>query len=336
VLQKDASALSSLHVAVTGAPQPQLVNPSALSTGINDSGSVDEQIPDTELLLLDGSSAITVGNPANGNYVLHLRGQVAGRFMVTITYNDGAGHLAEMEMNGVHDAGAVTSLPFTLNPSAPAVLQETPVIGKPGNLIATSNNGNVLLRWDAVAGALEYRVYGKQAEMAEFSLMGSTTETFFQTNIPWDENRSGNQWFFYVVAVTTDGHVSLFDESVDNRPLLSIPANVLLPPAAMTVPLQGKTGGYTVKWSASVTTGVNYVLEESTDAHFTSSTVVYTGADLSKVLTGRTVGNTYYYRVKAIKEEQLDSGWAAGTNGCVIVKSFPWTMFLPGITRVKR
>ena len=225
--QDGVGVVSSLHLTVNGMPQPQLVDPAARATGINATGTVEENIPDTQLLLLGENSAITVSNPASGDYILNLRGQVASEYTVMITYIDSTGHLVELSLNGVHDAGEVTSIPFTLNPTVTDMVKITPVIGTPSGFLAASSNGNVLLSWNVVSGASGYRIYSKRADMAEFSLLGTTTATQYQTDIPWDENGTGTQWFFYVVALTADGHIGTFDKSVDNRSLVSIPANFI-------------------------------------------------------------------------------------------------------------
>ena len=52
------------------------------------------------------------------------------------------------------------------------------------------------------------------------------------------------------------------------------------PPTSLTVP-SSSTGTHTVSWGASTTSGVTYVLEESTSSSFTSFTTAYSGTALT-------------------------------------------------------
>jgi len=90
-------------------------------------------------------------------------------------------------------------------------------------------------------------------------------------------------------------------------------------PASITVPASSSTGNYTVSWGASSTTGVTYVLQEATNASFSSGLrTAYSGAATSASITGRSSGTTYYYRVKATKAGYTDSAWRTGSNGCAV------------------
>jgi hypothetical protein len=90
-------------------------------------------------------------------------------------------------------------------------------------------------------------------------------------------------------------------------------------PASITVPASSTTGNYAVSWGSSSTSGVTYVLEEATNSSFSSGLrTAYTGASTSRTITGRSIGTTYYYRVKATKTGYTDSTWRTGSNGCAV------------------
>jgi hypothetical protein len=95
-------------------------------------------------------------------------------------------------------------------------------------------------------------------------------------------------------------------------------AETVLMPISLTVPAADIDGSYTVTWGASATPGVTYVLEESTAANFITPTVAYTGANLSKIVSGKAINKTYYYRVKAKKTGLTDSLWKLGNVGCAV------------------
>jgi hypothetical protein len=90
-------------------------------------------------------------------------------------------------------------------------------------------------------------------------------------------------------------------------------------PASITVPSSDADGSYTISWAASATTGVSYTVQEATDSSFTTGLrTAYSGAALYVVISGRTTGNTYYYRVKATKSGYTTSDWTVGANGCTV------------------
>jgi len=90
-------------------------------------------------------------------------------------------------------------------------------------------------------------------------------------------------------------------------------------PSSIAVPLSDSDGSYTVSWGASSTSSVTYVLEEATNPSFTSDLrPAYSGSSLSMMITGRSSGTTYYYRVKATRSGYADSDWKECTNGCTV------------------
>lgn len=94
-------------------------------------------------------------------------------------------------------------------------------------------------------------------------------------------------------------------------------------PAGIFVPLSSLATSYTVTWSASptasLTTGVTYVLQEATLPDFSRGLrTAYTGSALAANITSRTKGAIYYYRVQAKKSGYETSTWTTGANGCSV------------------
>jgi CBS domain-containing protein len=95
-------------------------------------------------------------------------------------------------------------------------------------------------------------------------------------------------------------------------------------PAGIAVPPTGSASkGYQVSWLASptagLTTGVSYVLQEATNASFTSGLrTAYSGTALSVKITSRTKNKTYFYRVQAKKAAYESSDWLVGGTGCLV------------------
>ena len=85
------------------------------------------------------------------------------------------------------------------------------------------------------------------------------------------------------------------------------------------MPLSDPDGAYTVSWGTWSTTGVTYVLEEATDAAFTTGKrTAYTGTADTVNITGRKQGVTYYYRVIAKKSGMCDSLWTTHNSMIVV------------------
>jgi hypothetical protein len=97
------------------------------------------------------------------------------------------------------------------------------------------------------------------------------------------------------------------------------------PPATITVPKADGDGTYTVKWGASPTAAVRYILQEATDASFSKVRRFSPTKALRMKITRRRSGKTYYYRVMAIKAGWPNSDWRTGGNGCAV----------PGALKVK-
>jgi hypothetical protein len=89
-------------------------------------------------------------------------------------------------------------------------------------------------------------------------------------------------------------------------------------PTYIVVRTSSNTGETGAGWGTSPATGVTYILQESTDALFSTNVQqVYSGIGTSVVLPGHLSG-TYFYRVKVVKPGYTDSAWVVGANGCVV------------------
>jgi YD repeat-containing protein len=97
----------------------------------------------------------------------------------------------------------------------------------------------------------------------------------------------------------------------------SVLIRALAPPTALAVPVTDGDGAFTVSWDASQTSGVTYELEEASNQAFTADRrQAYSGPDRSAAIAGRTLGKTYYYRVRAKRTSAYASAWLVGGNGC--------------------
>jgi hypothetical protein len=131
--------------------------------------------------------------------------------------------------------------------------------------------------------------------------------------------RTSGNTYYYRVKATRSGYADSDWRTGSNGCVVSIQGTQCGTPSSITVPTSSSTVSYSVSWGTSSTSSVTYVLEEATNTGFTSNLrQAYSGAGTSASITGRTSGNTYYYRVKATRSGYTDSAWRTGSNGCVV------------------
>lgn len=131
-------------------------------------------------------------------------------------------------------------------------------------------------------------------------------------------SRTLNMTYYYRVKAFGVGYKdSLWKTQTTGCKVIG-PGVLAAAPLTITVPASNATGSYSVSWGASATKGVTYVLEEATDAGFTANRQSYPVSALNKAFTGKVLGTTYFYRVKAVHPEYVDSPWKAGVAGCAV------------------
>jgi hypothetical protein len=126
-----------------------------------------------------------------------------------------------------------------------------------------------------------------------------------------------NGTYYYRVKVASVDHVdSAWKENITGCVVNTV-VNAL-PTSYVWYPDASSTGSLYVKWGASQTPNPIYVVEESTNANFSSVVEVYRGTALkTPALSGR-VNGTYFYRVKVTSVGYADSSWLENTTGCTV------------------
>ena len=185
------------------------------------------------------------------------------------------------------------------NSAYSAILSRTCDLPQP---VVTASNvtatGYPKLTWEAVEGAVSYKVYRSTAKDGTYSLTKTTTSTSY-TNT---SAKPGNVYYYKVVAVAEDGTTSA-------------PSNIVgrtcdLPQPVVTASNVAKSGKVKLTWEP-VEGAVEYKVYRSTSKDGTYS--------LTKTLTNTTYTNTnavagtkYYYKVVAVAEKSAAN--SAGTQ----------------------
>jgi hypothetical protein len=128
--------------------------------------------------------------------------------------------------------------------------------------------------------------------------------------------RSSGVTYYYRVRAQRSGYSASNYRTAGNGCTVTLPC---VAPTSLSVPVVNTTGSYSVNWSASMTPGVTYVLQEATNATFTANLrQAYSGTGISASISGRRSGVTYYYRVRAQRSGYSASNYRTAGNGCTV------------------
>ena len=203
-------------------------------------------------------------------------------------------------------------------------------LAKPATLTvpvpSASPNTNTL-SWSAVTGATGYIV---EQSTDAFATAGTVVYSGSNTTAPITVYVNGA--YSFRVQATASGAASSAWTAGSAVWNVSIPAAA---PTSITYPSSSSSGVYTVSWSASLTPGSTYILEESTTSNFAVTTIIGNRSTVtSALIAGRTNG-TYYYRVTSVHAGMANSAPFSGANtGCVVSlpAAVPTALIVPAYT----
>ncbi len=122
--------------------------------------------------------------------------------------------------------GSTNSIGFelVLDPTASNAVTLLTKVSPPMNLASFRSNGICYLTWQPPenTNALIYHIYARRSDESLFSFLGSTTNTWFDTEHLWVSGTSGVKCFYTVVTVGADGAESPYPEMVmNNQPMVA-------------------------------------------------------------------------------------------------------------------
>ena len=162
------------------------------------------------------------------------------------------------------------------------------------------SQGRPTLKWNAVSGAAKYEVYRARSKDGDYIKYSTVTGTSY-TNTSYIEN--GNTYYYKVRALKADGTAGAWSSivSVTYKQTLSAPA---------VTGGNDAQGRPTLKWNA-VTGAAKYEVYRARSLngdYIKYSTVTGTSYTNTSYIEN---GNTYYYKVRALKSDGTAGAWSS-------------------------
>ena len=162
------------------------------------------------------------------------------------------------------------------------------------------SQGRPTLKWNAVTGAAKYEVYRARSEDGDYIKYSTVTGTSY-TNTSYIEN--GNTYYYKVRALDANGTAGAWSSVVSVTYKQTLPA----PTVTGGNDAQGRP---TLKWNA-VTGAAKYEVyrARSKDGDYIKYSTV-TGTSYTNISYIEN-GNTYYYKVRALKSDGTAGAWSS-------------------------
>ena len=162
------------------------------------------------------------------------------------------------------------------------------------------SQGRPTLKWKAVSGAAKYEVYRARSRSGEYIKYSTVTGTSY-TNTSYIEN--GNTYYYKVRALKSDGTAGAWSSVVSVTYKQTLPA----PTVTGGNDSQGRP---TLTWNA-VTGAAKYEVYRArsrSGEYIKYSTVTGTSYTNTSYIED---GNTYYYKVRALKSDGTAGAWSS-------------------------
>ena len=176
----------------------------------------------------------------------------------------------------------------------------TGTLSAPAVTGGNDSQGRPTLKWNAVTGAAKYEVYRARSRSGEYIKYSTVTGTSY-TNISYIEN--GNTYYYKVRALDANGTAGAWSS------IVSVTYKQTLPAPAVTGGNDAQ-GRPTLKWNA-VTGAAKYEVYRARSKngdYIKYSTVTGTSyTNISYIENG----NTYYYKVRALKSDGTAGAWSS-------------------------
>ncbi|SNS77754.1 RHS repeat-associated core domain-containing protein [Ekhidna lutea] len=174
----------------------------------------------------------------------------------------------------------------------------TPVIGGPTNKKTDRFTAN----WNGVTGATSYKLYVSASSNFSNHVSGYGGKTISSGTSHTVTGLSPGKKYYYRVKAVSSVYSTDFSDFKESNTTLSAPE-------ALKESVK-RTTNFKANWNA-VDGANNYRLQVSTSASFSSLFKDEIVSDISLRIFGITYGTTYYYRVRAISNDNIKSAYSA-------------------------
>ena len=235
----------------------------------------------------------------NGDYIKY--STVTGTSYTNISYieNGNTYYYKVRALDASGTAGAWSSIvSVTYRAASTGTLPAPAVTG--GN----DSQGRPTLKWNAVTGAAKYEVYRARSLNGDYIKYSTVTGTSY-TNISYIED--GNTYYYKVRALKSDGTAGAWSSIVSVTYRAASTGTLSAPTVTGGNDAQGRP---TLKWNA-VSGAAKYEVYRARSRsgdYIKYSTVTGTSYTNTSYIEN---GNTYYYKVRALKSDGTAGAWSS-------------------------
>ena len=209
---------NQLLIAIAGRSQPWITDPVSVGVGISPATGVYSNGWGQAVVEVEANSAMFLrDNPPAGNYAGQLTTFPGETIMLSAASSLGMTNTVAEELQWI---GTTNEIRFDLQLAASGsnVLALVTELPAPQNLWSFPSDGMCVLTWETLTNSnvAAYRIYARRQDESLFAALGTVTNPPFSTGHSWAMNSSETNWFYAVVAVSTNGTESPFEDTVMN------------------------------------------------------------------------------------------------------------------------
>jgi PKD repeat protein/pimeloyl-ACP methyl ester carboxylesterase len=243
---------NQLLIAVDGCAAPWITDPFNVGAGISPAtGAYTNTWASSTVEVEANNSFFLRDNRPLGNY----SGYLATYPGETIVLSAATSVRGSTVMQQLQWIGTTNAIKFCLQLAASgsnalALVTDLPA---PQNLWSFPSQGTCGLAWEALTNAnvAGYRIYTRRVDESLFTVLATVTNSPFNTGHPWATSASGTNYFYAVVAVSTNGAQSPYATTVMNYvpTLANFSADVVSGTPPLTVAFADHSTGGITNWS---------------------------------------------------------------------------------------
>jgi uncharacterized repeat protein (TIGR01451 family) len=216
------SGTKELTVSILGRAQPYVVDPLGRESGIDPAtGLREEGIPATTISMNGEGLNITIEEPVDGAYVIHLNERYTEDYQILFFYTDTEKN--EKKNVWLYSHGGADSIGFSLDSSAEESLRinrvPAPPEGLQANPVEAGGSLKTRLCWNRSSSGdvTRYNLYSREEDEASLSLVGTTGALCFDTDHLWAGDGTLKPRIYAVSALKADGTESFLSTMAENN-----------------------------------------------------------------------------------------------------------------------